>query len=80
MTARTSPTNEIVFIDRHRREALLLRDRNTCELMRGAGVTMWSLVAGAGLLLAVVAFVPHNTVSPRLATTGAPITVALSHH
>jgi hypothetical protein len=82
MTANTPsrPTSEIVEIDHHHREAALLRNRHTCDLMRGATVTTWSLVAGTILLLVVIAFVPRGHVTPGVAMTHAPMTVALSHH
>ena len=55
----------------------MLRDQHTCHLMRGATVTTWTLAAGTILLLAVIAFVPRNSVNPGVVSSGAPIAVAL---
>jgi len=74
------PTSDIVNIDYHRREALLLREYHAFDLMRGANVTTWSLVAGTILLLGVIIFIPRSRVTPGVAMTAAPITVVLSHH
>jgi hypothetical protein len=74
------PTSDTIDIDYHRREALLLRERHTFDLMRGATVTTWSLVVSTILLLAVTIFVPRSHVTPGAAMTAAPMTVAISHH
>lgn len=71
------PNSDIIDIDYHRAEALMLRNQHTCNLMRGATVTTWTLVAGAVLVFAVIAFAPRNSVTPGVASSSAPITIAL---
>jgi len=81
MTAQNQhrPASNVVGIG-YRRDALFPPDHGTCDLLRGATVATWSLVAGAILLLAVVAFAPRNHVTPDTVMAGAPIGAALSQH
>jgi polysaccharide pyruvyl transferase WcaK-like protein len=67
---------DIVDIHYHRAEALMLRDRHSFDLMRGAGVTTWALVAGAVLLLAVVAFAPRDTATTEVASGNGHVTIS----
>lgn len=74
------PTGEIIDIDSYRRDALLLRDRYIVDMMRGTTVTTWCHIAGVILLLAAVMFASRSHVTPGVAMTAAPITVAFSHY
>ena len=69
-------TIDAVDTDHYRARRLSLRGRTGCDIMRGATATIWTLVATAVLMLAVVAFAPRNTVTPGVASSGDQVTIA----